>query len=199
MSVKETYYLIDYENVHGSGLSGSERLGKHDHIVLFYTENDSKISLEKLPDGNSTNFNRFKIPVGKQSLDMHLVSYLNDLIIENGSKCFNYVIISKDKDYNDIISFWKKNFKKRKNKSSIIRQNQIATAQKILLNTEILQALRDEYKNTKNNAFGHIASIVAKYYEEDKFTYNVHNELKTTYPKMGEDIYETILPILERY
>lgn len=39
MSIVETYYLIDFENVHEDGLSGSEKLGKHDHVHLFSTKN----------------------------------------------------------------------------------------------------------------------------------------------------------------
>ncbi len=32
----ETYYLIDYENVHMDGLEGCDTLGKTDHIVIFF-------------------------------------------------------------------------------------------------------------------------------------------------------------------
>lgn len=35
MPTLETYYLIDFENVHEDGLSGSNKLGTHDHIHIF--------------------------------------------------------------------------------------------------------------------------------------------------------------------
>ena len=36
---------------------------------------------------------------------MHLVSYLGYLLGIHGKDC-NYVIISKDKDYDNIVKFW---------------------------------------------------------------------------------------------
>ena len=50
-----------------------------------------------------------KIPVRKQSVDMHLVSYLGYLIGKNKGKDCRYIIISRDNDYDNIIQFWKKN------------------------------------------------------------------------------------------
>ena len=38
----ETYYLVDFENVHEDGLSGSEKLGSHDHVHLFFTKTHLK-------------------------------------------------------------------------------------------------------------------------------------------------------------
>ncbi len=39
MPSMETYYLIDFENVNESGLSGAEKLVGCDHVHLFFTEN----------------------------------------------------------------------------------------------------------------------------------------------------------------
>ncbi len=46
------------------------------------------------------------VPARKQSLDMHLVSYLGHLLGSCG-KQYAYVIVSKDTDYDNIIKFWK--------------------------------------------------------------------------------------------
>ena len=121
MSIVETYYLIDFENVHEDGLSGSEKLGKYDHVHLFSSKNAPKISIEKLTRFNSVDLSFHEIPVGNQSLDMHLVSYLGYLIGINANNKYKYVIISNDSDYDKIISFWK-----NKNKSLVIRQNKIS-------------------------------------------------------------------------
>ena len=47
------------------------------------------------------------MPAKKQSIDMHLVSYLGLLIGKDG-KSSNYVIVSKDSDYINIINYWKR-------------------------------------------------------------------------------------------
>lgn len=47
-----------------------------------------------------------KVPAGSQSLDMHLISFVGYAIGLGGEK-YNYIVISKDKDYDNVISFWK--------------------------------------------------------------------------------------------
>lgn len=218
MSKTETYYLIDFENVNEDGLSISEKLTKHDHIHLFYTKNTPKIDIKILNNLNSANLSTHKIPAGKQSLDMHLVSYLGYLIGSHKSNN-DYVIISKDSDYNNIISFWKK-----QNNTKITRHKKISDYQKdnkntntianntnsqkdketktkksdikCQLNTEIQRAIinADFPRDTSNN----VASIVVKYYEEDKALNTIHNELKKFYPDYLK-IYKIIKPIINKY
>lgn len=219
MSSIETYYLIDFENVHEDGLSGSEHLGSHDHVHLFSTKNAPKISIEKLACFNATNLSTHETPIGNQSLDMHLVSYLGYLIGANKSNC-KYVIISKDTDYDKIISFWKDY-----NNSHITRQNQIELSKKTTssktadsansisapntkskkatdsqtkcqLNTEVQLALsKAKYTKTTINK---TASIVVKHYGENQFANNVHNELRNTYTNYS-DVYQVVKPIIAKY
>lgn len=215
----ETYYLVDFENVHEDGLSGSEHLGSHDHVHLFSTKNAPKISIEKLTHLNSTNLFTHEIPTGNQSLDMHLVSYLGYLIGANNSDC-KYIIISQDTDYDNIISFWKDY-----NNSHITRQNQIEISKsnvsskttgsansigaanikpktitipqtKCQLNTEVQLALSKAKYNKA--AINKTASIVVKHYGESQFASNVHNELKDNYTNYS-DIYQVVKPIISRY
>ncbi|MBD5444202.1 MAG: hypothetical protein HDR29_01490 [Lachnospiraceae bacterium] len=103
----ETYYLIDFENVHEDGMICSKKLTHHDHIHIFSTTNAPKISLEKLASFNCAEQFSHVIPAGKQSLDMHLVSYLGYLIGSNTNNKSRYIIISRDTDYDNIISFFK--------------------------------------------------------------------------------------------
>ena len=81
----ETYYLVDFENVNEKGLESSDELGEHDHICIFYTKNTPKISMEVLSKINKAKLHFYNIPVGKQSLDMSLVTVLGYLIGKNGS------------------------------------------------------------------------------------------------------------------
>ncbi len=103
----ETYYLIDFENVNDAGLACQNQLGSHDHIHIFSTKNAPKISIESLENFNNIDFNSHIIPAGKQSLDMHLIAYLGYLIGKNSPQKCKYIIVSKDNDYDNVISFFK--------------------------------------------------------------------------------------------
>ncbi|OUM65063.1 hypothetical protein PIROE2DRAFT_8046 [Piromyces sp. E2] len=107
MSNKKSYYLIDFENVGVNGLEGAENLNLNDYVHLFSTKNAPKVTTSTLATFNSTNFKVHEVPVKNQSVDMHLVSYLGYLIGINGASS-NYIIVSRDKDYLNIIKYWKK-------------------------------------------------------------------------------------------
>lgn len=119
-SITENFYLIDFENVHETGLSCSRELNTHDHIHIFSTENAPKISLEPLIVFNSSDLESHIIPAGKQSLDMHLTAYLGYLIGMHQAENCKYIVVSNDTDYDNIISFLKKT-----TDSEIIRQAKI--------------------------------------------------------------------------
>ena len=91
----------------GNGIVGCKGLKKTDHIHLFYTENAKKISLDFFEDHGEAELVIHKVPVRKQSLDMHLVSFLGFLIGQDGDEKSSYKIVSKDTDYDNIIKFWK--------------------------------------------------------------------------------------------
>lgn len=101
-------FFIDFENVHNSGLSNLKGLCKDDLIFIFYTANTETITLDNISQLNKSGckYELIKVPAGSQSLDMHLISFVGYIIGLSGKKC-NYVVISKDKDYDNIIGFWK--------------------------------------------------------------------------------------------
>ena len=43
----ETYYLIDFENVHNDGISNIENITKEEHVHIFSTPNATNIRLAK--------------------------------------------------------------------------------------------------------------------------------------------------------
>ena len=100
----ETFYLVDFENVHNDGIANIDSLSKDDHVHIFSTQNAMNIS--KKVFWLNKDIKSHLVPVRKQSLDMHLVSYLGYLLATHGKQC-SYVIVSNDKDYDNIISFWK--------------------------------------------------------------------------------------------
>jgi hypothetical protein len=104
---QKIYYLVDFENVANKGLEGADKLSKNDYVHLFSTKNGPKMTTATLSTFNSTNLKVHEVPAKNQSVDMHLVSYLGFLIGKDG-KSSNYVIVSKDSDYINIIKYWKR-------------------------------------------------------------------------------------------
>jgi len=105
--MEETYYLVDFENVGLKGLEGARSLTKGDWVHLFSTRNAPKINTATLANFNATNLLVHEVPAKSQSVDMHLVSYLGYLL----GSCEDtpeIVILSNDTDYDDIVSYWKK-------------------------------------------------------------------------------------------
>lgn len=109
------YFLIDYENVRENGLAGADKLDAEDSIFVFYTKNANKISLDAFCNINAS-IKVLKVPAGKQSLDMHISSMLGYLAGKASEKS-DYIIVSKDKDFDTIIASWNEagagNFSKR--------------------------------------------------------------------------------------
>ena len=107
MSQIETYYLIDYENVNGSGLEGCGKLTASDHIIIFFTKNAVKINMSDISDHGNAELKMIEISPGKQSVDMHIGSYLGYLIGINSGKGCRIAIISGDMDFDNMLKFWK--------------------------------------------------------------------------------------------
>ncbi len=103
-------FLIDFENVHEQGLAGIGQLTPEDAVHLFYTKNASKISLDILSEVRAK-LAFHKVNVGKQSLDMQLVSYLGYLIGTSGADP-EYVIVSNDAGFANTLAFWGEKAKK---------------------------------------------------------------------------------------
>ena len=138
---KTSYYLVDYENVGSDGFEGAEKLTNSDCVLIFYTNNARKIDLDVIAKCNNANMHMIKVPAGKQSADMHIGSYLGYLI-GNDKKDSTFAIVSKDTDYDNIISFWN-NGKSRK----VCRINQISKSnQEIPKETTESKNVKDSYE-----------------------------------------------------
>lgn len=99
-----TYYLIDFENVNSVGLETKKNLTEQDIVIIFYTKNASKIDMSVLSKIDNAKLKFIEVPVGKQSLDMHLSSFMGNLLIDSERRL---VVVSKDHDYDSVIKFWK--------------------------------------------------------------------------------------------
>ncbi|MBO6158892.1 MAG: hypothetical protein J6P72_06500 [Firmicutes bacterium] len=99
-----TVFLIDFENVNEAGLRAIQTT-EDDLVVVIYTSNAKKIGLDSLTDIHAS-LRVIGVAPGKQSLDMHLVSYLGFVFHEKG-KSAKYIIVSNDTDFDNVIEFWR--------------------------------------------------------------------------------------------
>ena len=212
----ETYYLIDYENVHGNGLSGCQDLGKTDHIVIFFTQNARNIDMNDISKHGGAKLDMIEVPAGKQSADMHIGSYLGYLAGKSGKNC-NVVIVSKDTDFDKVIEFWKERtgisasrtqqIKKKttskqrvktttnsSTKSSIA--NKVNGTKKTKLNQEVMQIIRKAGFDA--SVANTVAQIVAGLYGDEHMLSEVHNALREKYTNYL-DVYEAAKPVLSKY
>lgn len=211
----ETFYLIDYENVHGDGLSGCQDLGKTDHIVIFFTQNAKNIDMSDISNHGSADLDMMEVPAGKQSADMHIGSYLGYLAGKLGKNC-KVVIVSKDTDFDNIIKFWKQKteisvsrteqIKKKpapkpqtsKQQSAVTNKTAVKVngTKKTKLNQEVMQAMRGAgYEASVANT---VAQIATSLYGDEHMLSEVHNALRDRYTDYL-DVYAVVKPVLSKY
>ena len=211
----ETFYLIDYENVHGEGLSGCQDLGKTDHIVIFFTQNAKSINMSAISDCGSASLEMIEVPAGKQSADMHIGSYLGYLAGKNGKNC-GVVIVSKDTDFDKVIKFWRQKTgiaasrteqikkkttqKKQQNKkeSAVTDKTSVkeSDAMKTKLKQEVMQAVKGAgYAASVANTVSQIAEGL---YGDEKMVLKVSDALEKRYSNYL-DVYASVKPVLSKY
>lgn len=216
MALIETYYLIDFENVKEDNLLGA-KLGEFDQVHIFSTENVPKISIRLLSVFNATKVFSHVVAVGKQSLDMHLVSYLGYLLGKNENEKARYIIISQDTDYDNVITFWKSrtgfdikrqssmgakgnksvpkallaktvNTVNNAGKSSVKAK---ASQKKVQLNNEIQKKLSQA--GFDKEIIGYVASLCIKQFSEKNAKQNIYRDIVAKYgQKQGLEIYNKI-------
>lgn len=217
----KTFYLIDFENVHNEGIENIDSLAKTEHVHIFSTNNALNIRMDIV---SSTRIDKIHIvPVRKQSLDMHLVSYLGYLLGIHGNQCV-YVIVSKDADYDNIIKFWKSEGynisrkqkipgisanKKKTEKSVTVRKTQTINNNIVMgmscgfsgrerskLNTFVQHELADMgYVSNDTNT---ICKYVIAHCNDKSMLIGIHNELRSEYDDYLE-IYDDVKTILKKY
>ncbi len=103
------YFLIDFENVADAGLNGFFELTAEDTVDLFYTQKNNRISIDFfktfLDRRSLAELRLRKVATGNQALDLQLASFLGSLIAGGDDPC-EYCIISKDKGFGCLPSFW---------------------------------------------------------------------------------------------
>ena len=219
----ETYYLIDFENVHNEGLENIDSLSKNDHVHIFSTENALNIRMD-IVFSKGIDIQGHIVPVRKQSLDMHLVSYLGHLLGINGKQC-SYVIVSKDTDYDNIIKFWKEEgylniFRKSSIPGNTKQQKKAAPQQAPTtiqtVNNKISAGMAYDFSGddrSELNLFmqhglmamgyaGSDANRICKYVvahcNDERMLSGIHNDLRSEFEDYSE-VYEDVKEILAKF
>ena len=103
-------YVIDYENT--KNLLGINTLTADDSIVVFYSQkaNTLTFDIHQAILSSQAKIEYKCVEVGGQNaLDFQLSSYLGYLIKQNeNSESKIYIIVSKDRDFSFLKSFWDK-------------------------------------------------------------------------------------------
>lgn len=114
--------LIDSENIANVWMHLLNRLTEEDRVIVFFTENSAHLSYQSVfKIVSSKNLNKIEwieCCTGTNALDFQLSTVLGSIITEDryeGRLNRQYYILSKDKGYNAIETFW------RKKKVNVIR------------------------------------------------------------------------------
>lgn len=185
------YYLVDYENVKTQGLNGVNKLAAEDIVCIFYSENADSLTFglhRRLNESKATILFQ-KVEVGhKNALDFQLSSYLGYIIHENEDNQYDYYVVTKDKGYESLESYWKK---KRVNVSLVVdvaKQNE--------------QTIKNDLENRIAELIGdkNEAPAVSKIIQQYKTKQGINNALMKMYPskdhKKSSEIYTAIKPLL---
>ena len=208
-------YLIDFENVHEQGLIGIAKLPPEDTVHLFYTKNAAKISLDILSEVKAK-LCFHKVNVGKQSLDMQLVSYLGFLLGTVGHEP-EYIIVSNDLGFTNTLAFWGEKNTRLSQMPSIVFEEAVAATEeketvspaegltrpatsrgatgKTQMNNRITVALRD--KKVEGEKIGKVTATVMKLYGYRNFRQAAYRDIiKNFGQKEGLELYNIIKPVL---
>ncbi len=104
------YFLVDYENVNRDGLNGVEHLSERDEVVIYYSEAAETLSfgLHKRINESEAHFDYRKVQMPiKNAVDCRILFDLENLLAVD--KKAEYVIVSKDSDFDSAIEMFSSN------------------------------------------------------------------------------------------
>ena len=197
----DTYYLIDFENVSSTGLTGCDSLGGNDYIIIFYTSNSKNLNLNVIKNIN-VSLTAKEIAAGKQSVDNHIASYIGYLVGKFDKEC-TIVVISKDTGYDKLIKFWKdlsgvsiirksqvKSKSEGKSKSNSAEQK-AANLGNADINEIVQKALCDVHM--QNDIITCVNLLVTKHFNDKKAKQKVYTGIVSKYGQTkGREIYNVI-------
>lgn len=218
----ETHYLIDFENVNNGGIENMDALTNNDHLHIFSTQNALNIRMDIFAKGLDIKVHI--VPVRKQSLDMHLVSHLGYLLGSCNSMQAAFVIVSKDKDYDNIIQYWKDNGYQnisriqklpeadKKQQAPPVQKPQPQRTANSKISTGMSYDLSGQDRSDLNIFMQHgltgmgyshdvanrVCKVVIAHCNDDRMLSEIHNDLRNQLADYSE-VYEDVKQILEKF
>ncbi len=158
-------YLIDYENT--KNLSGISDLSADDCVVIFYSNKANSLSFDVHKEILSSKARiEYKfVDVGCQNaLDFQLSSYLGYIVKQNENTECKICIVSKDKGFSYVSSFWEK--EKAINIQilcDLTGKESTSTIEIPKLNCDIESILRESEIQLSDSEITQILAMVKKY------------------------------------
>ncbi len=155
-------YLIDYENT--KNLAGIKNLTAEDFVVIFYSQNANSLTFEihKEIVSSAAKIEYKCVGVGGQNaLDFQLSSYLGYLIKSTENTQCDIYIVTKDKGFSYVTSFWKS--EKNVNIKILSTLSKTPTDNATAPPDNVETLLRQLHLELKENEIEEILAMLAKY------------------------------------
>lgn len=166
-------YFVDTENVQSAWMELLETLEAKDHVYLMVSAHTSNLSfplslLERysaLVVKHAMKIQQVKCVdmVSHNAMDLELVSFLGSIIGTSKSKTCEYVIVSNDKDFDPVISFWSDRGKKicRMGLGNTIQEAKSAVSEQIkkASKAEVRTSSQEEMDTTQKAFSENVKSI----------------------------------------
>ncbi len=183
------YYFVDYENVKVQGLEGIADLAEGDIVCIFYSSNANTLTFDmhrQLTEAKA-NIIYQKVAVGqKNALDFQLSSFLGYVVRDNMDAPYQYYIVSNDRGYDSLASYWKKSKVDIKRVSDLTGKT--VEAEKNDIQKKLEAVLKDK------NDIPFVAKTITQY----KTKQGINNALNKQYKngKKASEIYTAIKPLM---
>lgn len=214
MSDVQNLYLVDYENVNEKALEGVEKLTDKDMVCIFTAQPNVSISVKTLSLLNKVNLQCFVVCQSKQSVDMCISSYLGYLLGKNAGTNANYIVVSKDTDYDCMLKFWSNmgygSFSRRtkiaEDDAMVELEAEVVEEEKTVVPVQVpvpvqslscqknvlIQKILSE-KGVDNEKVNQVASIVSKHIEEKNHKQVIYRAITSKFGQQeGLDLYTLI-------
>lgn len=195
------HFLVDYENIGSKELTEVKEISKKSSVAIFYSATCKTKLLDALTNmsnkGVALSFH--KITTGtKNALDFQLSSYLGYLI-GNGKQKDKFYIVSKDKGFDCVVTFWNK---------QEVKLRRIAP-ETVTEKTKQKPKKKKKSKQSKEVTLKQLQSMVSEGYplkeimeivNQSKTKTEVHNELSRLFRdnKKATTVYHQLKPLLKK-
>lgn len=174
------FYLVDYENVHESGLAGLNKLDANAEVYIFYSKNADKLNfdlLNKIIESKATVITKKVEANTKNALDFQLSFFAGALVSKNPNCEIN--IVSQDQGYDCLSAFATKESKITLNRVLNL-SGYNSTNQKQELQQKVSSALKEVKLNgiNKGELINFIVDLILNYKTKSAINNNINKYLK---------------------